>query len=79
MVKSPQILILDEPCGGLDKSNRNRVLELIDHIGMNSTTQIIYISHFTNDQLDCMDFELRLKISENGISSPHINKIKEIN
>jgi len=76
MVKSPQILILDEPCGGLDKSNRNRVLELIDHIGMNSTTQIIYISHFTTDELDCMDFELRLKITENGISRPQINKIK---
>jgi len=41
MIKSPPLLILDEPCQGLDRTNRNRVLELVDLIGQNTTTQIL--------------------------------------
>jgi len=32
MIKSPPLLILDEPCQGLDRTNRNRVLELVDRL-----------------------------------------------
>ena len=45
MVKSPQVLILDEPCQGLDRSNRRRVLALVDRIGQQTDTQIIFVTH----------------------------------
>ena len=73
MVKSPPLLILDEPCQGLDSTNRNRVLELIDHIGLNSATQIIYVTHSATDQLNCLSHELRFEISKDGNFRPHIS------
>ena len=36
MVKMPLMLILDEPCQGLDRTNRHRILEAIDIIGRRS-------------------------------------------
>lgn len=45
MVKSPEVLILDEPCQGLDRSNRCRVLALVDRIAQQTDTQIIFVTH----------------------------------
>jgi molybdate transport system ATP-binding protein len=73
MVKSPPLLILDEPCQGLDSTNRNRALELIDHIGLNSATQILYVTHSATDQLNCLSHELRFEISKDGNFRPHIS------
>jgi molybdate transport system ATP-binding protein len=72
MVKSPPLLILDEPCQGLDRTNRNRVLELIDQIGLNSATQILYVTHIATDQLNCFSHELRFEVSKDGSFRPHI-------
>ena len=43
MVKSPVLLMLDEPCDGLDIKNRSKILELIDFIGASTNTNLIYI------------------------------------
>lgn len=43
MVKSPVLLMLDEPCDGLDIKNRSKILELIDFIGAHTSTNLIYI------------------------------------
>jgi molybdate transport system ATP-binding protein len=42
MVKSPAMLILDEPFEGLDQANRRMLLDLIDDIGKNTDTSIIH-------------------------------------
>ena len=73
MVKSPPLLILDEPCQGLDRSNRNHVLELIDHIGQNSATQILYVTHIIADQLNCLHSELCFDAKPDGIFLPNIS------
>jgi molybdate transport system ATP-binding protein len=73
MVKSPPLLILDEPCQGLDRTNRNRVLELIDHIGLNSATQILYVTHTATDQLICLRHELRFEVIKDGTFRQHIS------
>ena len=73
MVKSPPLLILDEPCQGLDRTNRNRVLELIEHISLNSATQILYVTHIASDQLNCLGHELRFEVSKNGTFKQHIS------
>ena len=57
MIKSPPLLILDEPCQGLDRRNRNRVLELVDLVGQNTTTQILYVTHAAADHLNCLQRE----------------------
>jgi molybdate transport system ATP-binding protein len=45
LVKSPLLLILDEPCQGLDRENRNRVLQTVDAIGTHLDTAVIYVTH----------------------------------
>jgi molybdate transport system ATP-binding protein len=45
VVKSPRLLVLDEPCRGLDNENRRRVLDLIDEITVATDTQILFVTH----------------------------------
>ncbi|MEE4263524.1 MAG: ATP-binding cassette domain-containing protein [Desulfobacteraceae bacterium] len=49
LVKMPQILILDEPCQGLDRINRGRILDAIGVIGGHSQTNIIYVTHYPDE------------------------------
>jgi len=60
LVKSPDLLILDEPCQGLDTDNRKLILALIDHIGHHSDTQILYVSHHAEEMPSCIQKMLHL-------------------
>ncbi|HEY5715566.1 MAG TPA: ATP-binding cassette domain-containing protein [Psychromonas sp.] len=59
VVKLPLILILDEPCQGLDNHNRAKVLALIDYIAAHSATHILFVSHDPRDKLDCLTNQLQ--------------------
>ena len=61
LVKMPQILILDEPCQGLDRINRSRILDTIDVIGGHSQTNIIYVTHYPDEIPACMTDMLRFE------------------
>lgn len=54
MVKAPPILILDEPCSGLDGPNRTRVLDLIERIGESGRTTLLYVSHEAEETPPCI-------------------------
>jgi molybdate transport system ATP-binding protein len=60
MVKQPRLLILDEPCQGLDDINRAMVLKLVDHLGQIGTTQILYVTHHPEDDIPCITNSLKL-------------------
>jgi molybdate transport system ATP-binding protein len=45
MVKSPELLILDEPCQGLDAHHRDTVRQLLDRAVQDLTTTMIYVTH----------------------------------
>ena len=66
MVKMALILILDEPYQGLDRSNRQRVLDAIDVIGLHSGTNLIYVTHYPDEIPACMTHMLRFKKTSNG-------------
>ncbi len=61
MVKSPELLILDEPCQGLDRPNREKVLALMEGIGEQTATGLIYITHHEEEMIPCIDRILRLE------------------
>lgn len=61
MVKSPELLILDEPCQGLDRANREKVLALMEGIGEQTATGLIYITHHEEEMIPCIDRILRLE------------------
>ncbi len=50
LVKTPQLLVLDEPCQGLDAHNRERVLHIVESAGRQLGTHVIHVTHDT-DQL----------------------------
>ena len=54
MVKSPELLLFDEPCQGLDPYQRAELIRKIDLLGKSQVTQILYISHQVEDKLDCI-------------------------
>ena len=60
VVKAPELLILDEPCQGLDALNRERVLAMVEHIGSETSTNLIFTTHHADERPTCMTHELRL-------------------
>jgi molybdate transport system ATP-binding protein len=44
-VKEPALLVLDEPCQGLDAVHRDRVLRTVEAIAERPETAIIYVTH----------------------------------
>jgi molybdate transport system ATP-binding protein len=45
LVKNPPLLVLDEPCHGLDEKQCIQFVSLIDHICSGSGKTLIYVSH----------------------------------
>jgi molybdate transport system ATP-binding protein len=60
MVKSPVLLMLDEPCDGLDVANRDRLLRLLGLIGERTETQLIYVTHHKEEIIPCITHVLSL-------------------
>ncbi len=60
MVKHPNLLILDEPCLGLDDLNRQLVLALIEKICAGKETTVIYVNHHAEDKIDGINRMLNL-------------------
>ena len=58
MIKQPALLILDEPCQGLDEPNRQLVLGFINLLAQQSQTSLLYVSHHQADLLPCFDKRL---------------------
>jgi len=68
MVKSPIILLLDEPTLGLDGHHRKLILRAIDHIAANSDTQVIFVSHSVGEVPACINQHLSFEAIEGGFA-----------
>ncbi|MCK5248386.1 MAG: ATP-binding cassette domain-containing protein, partial [Spirochaetaceae bacterium] len=60
MVKQPKVLILDEPCQGLDSVRRAEILTAVERIGSASSTDIIYVTHRIDEIPACITHRLNL-------------------
>jgi len=60
MVKEPRLLILDEPCQGMDASHRKLVMRTVDGIARSHKGTIIYVTHRQDEIPGSIDKELRL-------------------
>ncbi len=58
MIKRPKILILDEPCQGLDPSNRQKMLAMAGRVVQKTATQLIYVSHHADERPQTINWQL---------------------
>ncbi len=65
-VKCPPLLILDEPCQGLDEHQKEHFLQLVDHLCENNNCTLIYVSHYANEVPNCIDHVIELS---NGMAN----------
>ena len=66
MVKQPDILILDEPCVGLDDYHRDFILGTLDAIAELTSTRLIYVSHVPGESPACINYLLRFEAEADG-------------
>ena len=64
LVKNPPLLILDEPCQGLDEVQIELFREIVDQICLAGNKTLIYVSHYEHEIPKCVTKRIRL---ENGI------------
>lgn len=60
LVKQPPLLILDEPCQGLDHAQVDLFLQTINRICTGNRVTLIYVSHYDNQIPSCIDHFFRL-------------------
>ncbi|PUV23526.1 MULTISPECIES: ATP-binding cassette domain-containing protein [Sphingobacterium] len=63
IVKHPELLILDEPCQGLDKEQSQYFNDVIDDLSKNGQT-LIYVGHFQSQLPTCIDNRMVLEKGE---------------
>jgi molybdate transport system ATP-binding protein len=70
LVKSPQMLLLDEPCQGLDYENRQRLIDTVSTVAQKTGTQILYVTHRKNEFPACITHVLEFRKSSTDQASP---------
>ena len=61
LVKNPAMLILDEPCQGLDRVQTEYLKSVLDYLAENSEMTLLYVSHYDRDIPSCVNQVLELK------------------
>jgi molybdate transport system ATP-binding protein len=61
MVKNPELLILDEPCQGLDSVQTEHLKSVLDYLAANSEMTLLFVSHYDRDIPSCVNQTLTLK------------------
>ncbi|HBU83795.1 MAG TPA: ABC transporter ATP-binding protein [Paenibacillus sp.] len=78
LMANPRVLILDEPCNGLDLFSRERLLESISELTQKpDTPSLIYVTHHTEEILPVFSHSLLLRRGEivnSGLTSELMNK-----
>jgi molybdate transport system ATP-binding protein len=61
LVKNPPLLLLDEPCQGLDEPAKQAFIQLIDTICQTCAKTLIYVSHYETEIPSCVTRRLTLQ------------------
>jgi molybdate transport system ATP-binding protein len=70
LVKNPPLLILDEPCQGMDDEKQSQLLELINSVCLYGNKTMVFVTHYADEKPACIDRFINLeegKITGAGI------------
>ncbi len=73
LVKNPPLLILDEPCQGMDQHQKLYFKQLLEAICTHSSTTLVYVTHYQEEIPESVDKVLQLKegkIISKGVVEP---------
>lgn len=68
LIKNPPVLILDEPCQGLDEITIARFRQSVNEICLLSGATLLYVSHYQQEWPECIDKHLSLNKGEASIA-----------
>ncbi len=69
LVKNPPLLILDEPCQGLDDDQKDSFVHLVNDLCERLNKTLIYVSHYENEIPSCIDHVLELNMGRQKVYS----------
>ena len=61
LIKLPDLLVLDEPTHGLDRTNRNAVLDFLSQVATEKLSTILYVSHREDEFRDFFVSHIRME------------------
>jgi molybdate transport system ATP-binding protein len=61
LVADPELLVLDEPCQGLDAEGRRRVVEAVDAAAADARAGVLFVTHRPDELPRCITHALRLE------------------
>ncbi len=61
MAGTPRLLVLDEPCQGLDEEHRQAVLAAVEALGRRGTVSLVYVTHEPREIPACVTRCLALR------------------
>ena len=64
LVKNPPLLILDEPCQGIDSDRQSQLLDLINTVCLQGNKTMVFVTHYAHERPACIDHFLQI---EDGI------------
>lgn len=70
LIKNPPLLILDEPCQGIDAEQSQRFVQILDLICEKLNITMIYVSHSAEEIPNCISHKLELEAGKaiyNGV------------
>ena len=60
IVHRPRLIILDEPCQGLDTRQRGRVMDTVDRVVTATQATLVFVTHHVGETPRCITHALRL-------------------
>jgi molybdate transport system ATP-binding protein len=61
LVKNPRLLVLDEPCQGLDAGHRTHILDLLDQVCRQGLVCVMYVTHHFDEMPQAITHVLTLE------------------